>query len=168
MEDLINLITHEPPYVYNEKTRFRYPYIACEVLSCNNMQIRQKIIYDDHLLQLLYSFIEQEPPLNSLLASFVVQVTSNFFVKNNVSVSVISAKCPNSRSKVPIHFLNSHNIISKIQLRKLKIFCSNIAKHFFICASSGFSCHASLLTWRLFDCKCIWRSVLIVSSVRVT
>ncbi len=52
-------------------TRFKYPHIASEILTCEVQQINEKISSDEALLGQLYSFMEEgEPPLNPLLCSF--------------------------------------------------------------------------------------------------
>ncbi|XP_075064596.1 serine/threonine-protein phosphatase 6 regulatory subunit 2 isoform X1 [Mixophyes fleayi] len=70
MEQLVQLITQKPPADMEEKVRFKYPNIACELLTCDVPQINDKLGEDEHLLNILYDFLRQEPPLNPLLASF--------------------------------------------------------------------------------------------------
>ena len=55
----------------DEATRFKYPHIASEILTCEVQQITEKISGDGALLEQLYSFMERgEAPLNPLLSSF--------------------------------------------------------------------------------------------------
>ncbi|XP_062861308.1 serine/threonine-protein phosphatase 6 regulatory subunit 2 isoform X2 [Trichomycterus rosablanca] len=68
--ELISLVTHEPPSDREEKLRYKYANTACELLTCDVSVIHDKVGGDDTLLNTLYSFLEQEPPLNPLLASF--------------------------------------------------------------------------------------------------
>ena len=57
--------------VVDEATRFKYPHIASEILTCEVQQITEKISGDGALLEQLYSFMERgEAPLNPLLSSF--------------------------------------------------------------------------------------------------
>jgi len=70
LSELISLITLEPPPDLEEKARFRLPHIAAEILSCEISHINEKVSSDPNLLNQLYSFIEQEPPLNPLLSSY--------------------------------------------------------------------------------------------------
>ncbi|KAG8440125.1 hypothetical protein GDO86_006063 [Hymenochirus boettgeri] len=70
MEHLVHLITHKPPEDMEEKVRFKYPNIACELLTCDVPQINDKLGEDENLFNILYEFLHQEPPLNPLLASF--------------------------------------------------------------------------------------------------
>uniref|UniRef100_A0A8B9H9J3 Protein phosphatase 6, regulatory subunit 2b n=1 Tax=Astyanax mexicanus TaxID=7994 RepID=A0A8B9H9J3_ASTMX len=68
--ELISLITHEPPSDREEKLRYKHANTACELLTCDVAIINDKVGGDDCLLNTLYSFLEQNPPLNPLLASF--------------------------------------------------------------------------------------------------
>uniref|UniRef100_A0AAR2JEC4 Protein phosphatase 6, regulatory subunit 2b n=1 Tax=Pygocentrus nattereri TaxID=42514 RepID=A0AAR2JEC4_PYGNA len=68
--ELISLITHEPPTDREEKLRYKYANTACELLTCDVSIINDKVGGDDSFLNALYSFVEQDPPLNPLLASF--------------------------------------------------------------------------------------------------
>ncbi|XP_053478414.1 serine/threonine-protein phosphatase 6 regulatory subunit 2 isoform X1 [Ictalurus furcatus] len=70
LQELLSLITHEPPSDREEKLRYKYANMACELLTCDVSVINDKVGGDDSLLNMLYSFLEQDPPLNPLLASF--------------------------------------------------------------------------------------------------
>lgn len=67
---MITLITSEPSEDIDERERYRHPNIVCELLTVDLSVFAEKIINDKNLLSKLYSFLELEPPLNPLLASF--------------------------------------------------------------------------------------------------
>lgn len=75
--ELVNLITHEPPADREEKLRYKYANVACELLTCDVSLINDKVGGDESLLNTLYSFLEQKPPLNPLLASFFSKAIGN-------------------------------------------------------------------------------------------
>lgn len=54
----------------------RYPNISCELLTSDVSQINDRLGEDEKLLMKLYSFLQNEPPLNPLLASFFSKVLS--------------------------------------------------------------------------------------------
>lgn len=56
--------------------RLRYPNISCELLTSDVGQINDRLGEDESLLMKLYSFLQNEPPLNPLLASFFSKVLS--------------------------------------------------------------------------------------------
>ncbi|KAF4091886.1 hypothetical protein AMELA_G00042120 [Ameiurus melas] len=70
LQELLSLIIREPPSDREEKLRYKYANMACELLTCDVSVINDKVGGDDSLLNMLYSFLEQDPPLNPLLASF--------------------------------------------------------------------------------------------------
>jgi hypothetical protein len=70
LELLVKLATEEPSTEVEEKQRFRYPNIACELLTCDVPQLNERLAGSEQLLGKLYSFLQTPPPLNPLLASF--------------------------------------------------------------------------------------------------
>eukprot|EP00058_Branchiostoma_floridae_P022244 XP_002607734.1 hypothetical protein BRAFLDRAFT_82819 [Branchiostoma floridae] len=93
MEELVNLITQDPPDDVEEKIRYKYPNTACELLttdvyrSTTNSEMTRldlqsvgtqlhfsNFLFEKALLNKLWSFLEAEPPLNPLLASFFSKV----------------------------------------------------------------------------------------------
>uniref|UniRef100_A0A673JKE1 Serine/threonine-protein phosphatase 6 regulatory subunit 3-like n=1 Tax=Sinocyclocheilus rhinocerous TaxID=307959 RepID=A0A673JKE1_9TELE len=76
MEDLVGYITQEPNDDVEEKIKYKYPNISCELLTSDVSQINDMLGEDENLLMKLYSFLQNEPPLNPLLASFFSKVLS--------------------------------------------------------------------------------------------
>lgn len=76
MEDLVTFITQEPSTDVEEKVKYKYPNISCELLTSDVGQINDRLGEDEKLLMKLYGFLQNEPPLNPLLASFFSKVLS--------------------------------------------------------------------------------------------
>ncbi|XP_011502575.1 PREDICTED: serine/threonine-protein phosphatase 6 regulatory subunit 3 [Ceratosolen solmsi marchali] len=70
LEELINLIIEEPSQDIDERWRYKYSNIACELLTCEVSILTEKLAGNEMLMSKLYSFIDKEQPLNPLLASF--------------------------------------------------------------------------------------------------
>ncbi|XP_014486158.1 PREDICTED: serine/threonine-protein phosphatase 6 regulatory subunit 3 isoform X2 [Dinoponera quadriceps] len=70
MEELVTLTTKEPSMDIEERWRYKYPNVACELLTCDVPTLNEKLAGDEALLAKLYSFIDTDEPLNPLLASF--------------------------------------------------------------------------------------------------
>ncbi|XP_012342045.1 serine/threonine-protein phosphatase 6 regulatory subunit 3 isoform X1 [Apis florea] len=70
MEELITLTTKEPSTDIEERWRYKYPNVACELLTCDVPVLNEKLAGNETLLAKLYSFIDTDQPLNPLLASF--------------------------------------------------------------------------------------------------
>ncbi|KAJ8411201.1 hypothetical protein AAFF_G00172070 [Aldrovandia affinis] len=86
MQELVALVTQEPPQDIEEKIRFKYPNIACELLTSDVSHINDKLGGDESLLETLYQFLEQEPPLNPLLASFFSKTIGNLIARKTEQV----------------------------------------------------------------------------------
>ncbi|XP_033183135.1 phosphatase 6 regulatory subunit 1-like protein fmt [Bombus vancouverensis nearcticus] len=70
MEELITITTREPSTDIEERWRYKYPNVACELLTCDVPVLNEKLAGNEALLAKLYSFIDTDQPLNPLLASF--------------------------------------------------------------------------------------------------
>uniref|UniRef100_A0A8D0D0Q9 Protein phosphatase 6, regulatory subunit 2a n=1 Tax=Sander lucioperca TaxID=283035 RepID=A0A8D0D0Q9_SANLU len=86
MQELVRLITTEPPADLEERSRFKFPNIACELLTSDVSIINDKLGADDSLLEVLYHFLEQDPPLNPLLASFFSKTIGNLIARKTEQV----------------------------------------------------------------------------------
>ncbi|XP_051543914.1 serine/threonine-protein phosphatase 6 regulatory subunit 2a isoform X1 [Myxocyprinus asiaticus] len=103
MQELVTLITEEPPADLEEKTRFKLPNIACELLTSDVALINDKLGGDESLLEKLYHFLEQEPPLNPLLASFFSKTIGNLIARKTDQVISFLRKKHNFISLVLNH-----------------------------------------------------------------
>eukprot|EP00026_Physarum_polycephalum_P003595 Phypoly_transcript_03608.p1 GENE.Phypoly_transcript_03608~~Phypoly_transcript_03608.p1 ORF type:complete len:642 (-),score=133.65 Phypoly_transcript_03608:261-2186(-) len=56
------------------KRRFKYPFLACEILCSEIWTITEAIYRDESLLDVLFAFLDQPPPLSPLLASYTSRV----------------------------------------------------------------------------------------------
>ncbi|XP_056633810.1 serine/threonine-protein phosphatase 6 regulatory subunit 3 isoform X1 [Diorhabda sublineata] len=81
MEELISLITKEPSVEIEERSRFKYPNIACELLTCDVPALNEKLASDKVLLDKLYTFLESDQPVNPLLASYFSKVMGALIAK---------------------------------------------------------------------------------------
>uniref|UniRef100_A0A8D3BZD4 Protein phosphatase 6 regulatory subunit 2 n=1 Tax=Scophthalmus maximus TaxID=52904 RepID=A0A8D3BZD4_SCOMX len=86
MQELVCMITTEPPAGVEETRRFKYPNIACELLTCDVGVINDKLGNEESLLETLYAFLEQPSPLNPLLASFFSKTIGNLISRKTEQV----------------------------------------------------------------------------------
>lgn len=66
----------------------RYPNTACELLTCDVPQINDRLGGDETLLNVLYNFLDREPPLNPLLASFFSKTIGNLIARKTEQVII--------------------------------------------------------------------------------
>ncbi|XP_041424305.1 protein phosphatase 6 regulatory subunit 1 L homeolog isoform X3 [Xenopus laevis] len=74
MEELVNCITQEPSSDTDEKIRYKYPSVSCEILTADVSQINDALGEDESLLKRLYGFLQTNEDLNPLLGSFFSKV----------------------------------------------------------------------------------------------
>lgn len=65
----------------------RFPNIACELLTSDVSIINDKLGGEESLLEILYHFLEQDPPLNPLLASFFSKTIGNLIARKTEQVA---------------------------------------------------------------------------------
>ncbi|XP_044748318.1 serine/threonine-protein phosphatase 6 regulatory subunit 3 isoform X2 [Coccinella septempunctata] len=81
LEELVILTTNEPPIELEDHVRYKYPNIACELLTCDVPALNERLASDELLLEKLYNFLDREPPLNPLLASFFSKIMGALIAK---------------------------------------------------------------------------------------
>ncbi|XP_031622169.1 serine/threonine-protein phosphatase 6 regulatory subunit 3-B [Contarinia nasturtii] len=70
IDELVSMITTEPPSDVADNVRFKYSNIACEILTSEVPVLIERLVSSRSTLEKLYAFLEQDPPLNPLLTSF--------------------------------------------------------------------------------------------------
>jgi len=112
MEDLMNLIVKEPVDDEDEKVRYKYPNIACELLTSDVNMINDSLADNPDLLNQLYAFLEIECPLNPLLASFFSKVMGLLITrKPDVFVSFLKERGDKTLVPQILHHLSTSAIM---------------------------------------------------------
>ncbi|KAL1768995.1 serine serine/threonine-protein phosphatase 6 regulatory subunit 1 [Sigmodon hispidus] len=74
LQAMVAWVTQEPPASGEERLRYKYPSVACEILTSDVPQINDALGADESLLNRLYGFLQSSDNLNPLLASFFSKV----------------------------------------------------------------------------------------------
>lgn len=74
VDQLVDLIISEPAGELQEPVKYKYSNTACEILVSDVAQLNDALGDNDTLREKLFSFLDHEPPLNPLLASFFSKV----------------------------------------------------------------------------------------------
>lgn len=74
LQAMVAWVTQEPPASGEERLRYKYPSLACEILTSDVPQINDALGADESLLHRLYGFLQSSGSLNPLLASFFSKV----------------------------------------------------------------------------------------------
>ncbi|KFK44857.1 hypothetical protein AALP_AA1G311500 [Arabis alpina] len=84
VEQLIKYIIEEPLDDVEKKRTFKFPFIACEIFTCEIEMILKTLVEDEELMLLLFSFLETKETHNSLLAGYFSKVVICLLVRKTI------------------------------------------------------------------------------------
>jgi serine/threonine-protein phosphatase 6 regulatory subunit 3 len=79
MSKLIAFVVDMPSETDSEARRFKFPYVASEVLCCDLQTIRDVMLSQAQLMERLVSILQQEPPLAPVLIGYMSKVVVALF-----------------------------------------------------------------------------------------
>jgi serine/threonine-protein phosphatase 6 regulatory subunit 3 len=103
---LFEYITIDSNEDADPKRRFKYPFLACEILCSEIWTITESIYRDESLLEILFSFLDQPPPLNPLLASYTSRVGQSLLSRRTSETLAYIKKRQGIISKFINHLAN--------------------------------------------------------------
>lgn len=74
IEQLVKYVIDEAPEGVDNKRAFKFPFIACEIFTCEIEVILKTMVEDDESLGLLFSFLDPDRPHGTLLAGYFSKV----------------------------------------------------------------------------------------------
>ncbi|XVE91031.1 hypothetical protein DITRI_Ditri20bG0123400 [Diplodiscus trichospermus] len=74
VEQLIRYIVVEPPEDAEKRRSFKFPFISCEIFTCEVDIILKTLVEDEELMNLLFSFLDSNHPHSTLLAGYFSKV----------------------------------------------------------------------------------------------
>ncbi|XVE59091.1 hypothetical protein DITRI_Ditri05aG0017300 [Diplodiscus trichospermus] len=84
VEQLLRYIVEEPPEDTDSKRAFKFPFIACEIFTCEIDVILMTLLEEEELMNLLFSFLEPNRPHSALLAGYFSKVVVCLMVRKTV------------------------------------------------------------------------------------
>ncbi|XP_068664556.1 uncharacterized protein [Aristolochia californica] len=84
VEQLLRYIVEEPPEDAESKQIFKFPFIACEIFSCEIDVILKTLVEDEALMNLLFSFLEPHHHHGTLLAGYFSKVLVCLMMRKTV------------------------------------------------------------------------------------
>jgi len=81
LKQLLGYITEAPNEEDDQKRKFKYPFIACEILASEVWAICDAIYEHQELLDSLYGFLDTEGALNPTLTTYSCRVASVLLAK---------------------------------------------------------------------------------------
>ncbi|KAJ9698100.1 hypothetical protein PVL29_007281 [Vitis rotundifolia] len=86
VELLLRYIVEEPPEDTENKRAFKFPFIACEIFTCEIDVIFKTLVEEDELMDLLFSFLEPNRHHSTLLAGYFSKVVVCLMLRRTVSL----------------------------------------------------------------------------------
>ncbi|KAK7331266.1 hypothetical protein VNO77_25486 [Canavalia gladiata] len=84
VEQLIRYIVEEAPEDAEKKRSFKFPFIACEIFTCEVEIILKTLVEDEELMNLLFSFLEPNHSHSNLLAGYFGKVVVCLLLRKTV------------------------------------------------------------------------------------
>ncbi|XP_061376646.1 uncharacterized protein LOC133318639 isoform X1 [Gastrolobium bilobum] len=84
VEQLLRYIIEEPPEDAESKRAFKFPFIACEIFTCEIDVILKTLVDEEELMNLLFSFLEPNRSHSALLAGYFSKVVVCLMIRKTV------------------------------------------------------------------------------------
>ncbi|KAL6967252.1 hypothetical protein U1Q18_033056 [Sarracenia purpurea var. burkii] len=84
VELLLRYIVEEPPEDAESKRIFKFPFIACEIFTCEIDVIFKTLVEEEELMNLLFSFLDPNRPHGALLAGYFSKVVICLMLRKTV------------------------------------------------------------------------------------
>ncbi|XWS74289.1 hypothetical protein CRYUN_Cryun02cG0202300 [Craigia yunnanensis] len=84
VEQLLQYLVEEPPEDADSKRAFKFPFIACEIFTCEIDVILKTLVEEEELMNLLFSFLEPNRPHSALLAGYFSKVVVCLMLRKTV------------------------------------------------------------------------------------
>lgn len=86
VEQLVRYIVEEAPEDAEKKRTFKFPFIACEIFTCEVDIILRTLVEDEELMNLLFSFLKPDQPHSMLLAGYFSKVVICLMLRKTASL----------------------------------------------------------------------------------
>ncbi|PPD94694.1 hypothetical protein GOBAR_DD08230 [Gossypium barbadense] len=84
VEQLLRYIVEEPSEDDDSKRTFKFPFIACEIFTCEIDVILKTLIEDEEFMNLLFSFLEPNRSHSALLAGYFSKVVICLMLRKTI------------------------------------------------------------------------------------
>ncbi|CAM8955637.1 unnamed protein product [Rhodiola kirilowii] len=84
VDKLLRFIIEDPPEDADNKRAFKFPFIACEVFTCEIDVILKTLVEDEELMYLLFSFLKTDRPHSALSAGYFSKVVVCLMLRKTV------------------------------------------------------------------------------------
>ncbi|XP_010521761.1 PREDICTED: serine/threonine-protein phosphatase 6 regulatory subunit 3-like [Tarenaya hassleriana] len=86
VEQLLRYIVEESPQDADNKRAFRFPFISCEIFTCEIDVILKTLVEEEELMDLLFSFLELNHSHSALLAGYFSKVVICIMIRKTAAL----------------------------------------------------------------------------------
>ncbi|CAI8616413.1 unnamed protein product [Vicia faba] len=86
VEQLLRYIIEEPPIDAENKRVFKFPFMACEIFTCEIDVILKTLVDEEELMNLLFSFLEPDRSHSTLLAGYFSKVVVTLMIRKTAQL----------------------------------------------------------------------------------
>ncbi|KAG0214778.1 hypothetical protein BGX28_001413 [Mortierella sp. GBA30] len=104
LQQLLSYITSDE---LEDRARFKYPFIACEVIACEVWGIFESALSNVDMLVKFWEFLDRPPPLNPVQASYFAKVIGVFLMKKTGEMMHFIRSQPEVVPKLLLHMSTS-------------------------------------------------------------
>ncbi|KAF9109133.1 hypothetical protein BGX27_007957 [Mortierella sp. AM989] len=104
LQQLLSYITSDD---LEDRARFKYPFIACEVIACEVWAIFESALSNIDMLVKFWEFLDRPPPLNPVQASYFAKVIGVFLMKKTSEMLQFIKAQPEVVPKLLLHMSTS-------------------------------------------------------------
>ncbi|GJJ74790.1 hypothetical protein EMPS_07148 [Entomortierella parvispora] len=104
LQQLLSYITSDD---LEDRARFKYPFIACEVIACEVWGIFESALSNIDMLVKFWEFLDRPPPLNPVQASYFAKVIGVFLMKKTGDMLQFIKSQPEVVPKLLLHMSTS-------------------------------------------------------------
>ncbi|XP_011089292.1 serine/threonine-protein phosphatase 6 regulatory subunit 3 isoform X1 [Sesamum indicum] len=84
VEQLLHYIIDDPPEDADSKRTFKFPFVACEIFTCEIDVILKTLVEEEELMDLLFSFLEPNRHHGALLAGYFSKVVICLMLRKTI------------------------------------------------------------------------------------
>ncbi|KAF9592939.1 hypothetical protein IFM89_019144 [Coptis chinensis] len=86
VEQLVRYIVEEAPEDADNKRALKFPFIACEIFTCEIDVILKTLVEEDELMNLLFSFLEPKHSHSTMLAGYFSKVVVCLMLRKTIQL----------------------------------------------------------------------------------
>ncbi|KAL4544102.1 hypothetical protein Ndes2437B_g01894 [Nannochloris sp. 'desiccata'] len=88
VEKLVTYLVEDAPSDADAKRQFKYPFAACEIFCCEVEGVYNTLLENDELLDRLFGLLDQQRPLNTMLAGYFARVVGSLLLRRSADLMI--------------------------------------------------------------------------------